>query len=42
MDNVIKEIKLNDAQCYQANQTKQCVMLSRKSNQANHSVAKEM
>ena len=35
---VIKEIELNDEQCYQGNQTRQRIVLSRKSNQTIHNV----
>ena len=42
MHNGIKEIKPNDAQYYQGNQTKLCIMLLRKSNQTMHNVLKEI
>ena len=41
-DNVIKEIKPNDAQYYQGNQTKLCIMLSKKSDQTMHNIIKEI
>ena len=39
MHDVLMEIKPNDA-CYEGNQTKQCEMLPRKSNQTMHNVRK--
>ena len=38
MNNVIREAIPNDAYFYQGNQTKRCIMLSRKSNQTMYKV----
>ena len=40
--NVIKEIKPNDAQYYQGNQTKSSIMFSRKLNQTMHNIIREI
>ena len=42
MDNIMTNIKPNDAYFYQGNHTKGCIMLSRKSNEAIDNVIKEV
>ena len=42
MHNVIKEIKPNNAKCYQRTQTKGSIMLSRKSNQTMHNAIRNI
>ena len=42
MNNVIREIKANDAQCYHEKHTKRCIMLPSNTNQKMFNIIKEI